>query len=428
MVSFLSILVIMLVMIFIGIPVSTSIGLSGLAAIDIFDLRLPLTTISSLFYNGTNSYALMAIPFFIMAGEIMNEAGITKRVLNIAEALVGHLKGGLTYVNCLAAMMMASISGSGTASCAALGKSLIPEMSQRGYDRDYAASLTCCANIVGPIIPPSTMFVLYSFYTGASIMGMFLGGVIPGIMIGVSLMITGSIICKKKGFKQEPEKFSWKRFADAMKKGIVSLMLPVLLFVSIIVGWTTPTEAGAVVSLMALILGIITREINSFKQIIQIAKNTAKATCIVFTLIAISEVLSNVLIRVHFTDLVSDFLGSVTNTTSAMMIVVCIIIFILGTVLDTTPMITMFAITFTTAVVENGGDMIHFGVVFVLICMLGAITPPAGGLLFVATAVSETTQEKMFPYLLPMMLVIFAVTILIVLLPETVTFLPSLLS
>ena len=203
----LAIFVILLVLIIIGVPVAGCIGLASIATIYIFKLGVPLTMVAAKTFSGVDSFSLMAIPFFVLAGELMNKAGITKRILDIAEALVGSLKGGLTYVNVLAAMMMASISGSGTACAAMLGKTLIPDMEERGYSKEYAVALTSCANVVGPIIPPSTLFILYGYYTNTSVANLFMGGVIPGIVIGIGLMIMGRFVCKAKGYRQEVEPF-----------------------------------------------------------------------------------------------------------------------------------------------------------------------------------------------------------------------------
>ena len=423
----LSIFVILLALILIGVPVAAAIGLASVAAIFIFGLGLPLTTIAARVFAGVDSFTLMAIPFFIFAGEMMNQAGITRRVLDIADALVGSLKGGLTYVNCLAAMMMASISGSGTACAAALGVSLIPDMEKRGYSKEYAVALTSCANVVGPIIPPSTLFILFAYYTGASVIRLFAGGVLPGIIIGVSLMAVGTVICRKKGYRQEAQPFSIKKVLLALKTGWIAILVPLFLFLSIVLGWSTATEAGAVVCAVSLILGVIFRGITSFKDVIEVTKRSAASTCTIFTLLALSGIFSNVLVRAHFTEIVSNILTSITTNPTGIMVAIVIFIFVLGMFVDVTPMITMFASTFALVAVQAGAEITHFGVVFVIICMIGAVTPPVGGILFVTTAIGKIPMTKIVPMLIPMLIVLFVVALVIIFFPPLVNFIPDLI-
>lgn len=423
----LTVFVILFGMILLGVPVAMCIGIAGIAGIYIFDINMTFSTIASKFFSGVNSYTLLAIPFFIFAGEIMNKAGITKRVLDLADALVGSLKGGLTYVSVVAAMFMATISGSGSACAAALGSSLIPEMEQRGYSREYAVSLTTCANVVGPIIPPSSVFILYAFYTGESVIKLFVGGVLPGVCIGVALMVVGRIICKLKGFRDKPEKFSWKKVWNAIRSGWIAVFVPTFLFISIVAGWCTATEAGALVCLLSLIVGVIYRSIRSFKDIVEIAISSAKSTCIIYALLAFSGIFSTILVRAHFTELITEFIHSVTTTSAGTMLFIVIFMFFLGMFVDVTPMVTMFAATFSSVAIASGIDPIHFGVLFVVIVMVGALTPPVGSILFVATTIGKTSITKVTPMLLPLLFTVVAISILLIFVPQICTFLPNLL-
>ena len=422
-----SIFIILLALIMLGVPVAAAIGLSSVAAITIFGLNLPLTTIAARCFSGVDSFTLMAIPFFVFAGELMNKAGITKRVLDIADALVGSLKGGLTYVNCLAAMMMASISGSGTACAAALGVSLIPDMEKRGYSKEYAVALTSCANVVGPIIPPSTLFILFAYYTGASVIRLFVGGVFPGICIGLGLMTVGSAICRRKGYRQEAQPFSFRKLGSALKTGWVAVLVPAFLFLSIVCGWSTATEAGAIVCAISLILGIAFRAITSWKDLVDVTKSAAASTCTIFTLLALSGIFSSVLVRAHFTDIISGILTGISSTNVGLLVAIVVFIFVLGMFVDVTPMITMFAAPFAACAVGAGIDLTHFGVIFVLICMIGAVTPPVGGILFVTTTIGRIPMTRIIKMLIPMLIWLFALTILVILAPPMVTFFPNLL-
>lgn len=413
--------------ILLGVPVALCIGIAGISGVYIFDINMSLSTIASKFFSGINSYTLLAIPFFIFAGEIMNKAGITKRVLNLADAFVGSLKGGLTYVSVVAAMFMATISGSGSACAAALGTSLIPEMEQRGYSKEYAVALTTCANVVGPIIPPSSVFILYAFYTGESVIKLFVGGVIPGICIGIALMIVGRMICKVKGYRDVPEKFSWKKVLKALGDGWIAIFVPAFLFVSIVAGWCTATEAGALVCVMSLIVGVIYGSIRSVKDVVKIAISSAKSTCIIYALLAFSGVFSTILVRAHFTEIVTGIIQAISSSTSITMLIIIFFMFLLGMFVDVTPMVTMFAVTFSAVAVSAGVDPIHFGVLFVVIVMVGALTPPVGSILFVATTIGNISMTKVIPILLPMLLTVVAITILLIFVPELCTFLPNLM-
>lgn len=423
-----SIFVILLVLIFLGIPVAFAIGLTGILGVWIFGLGIDMATMTSKIFWAINSYPLMAIPFFVFAGEIMNKSGITKRVLDVADAFLGHLKGGMTYVNCLAAMMMAAISGSGTACAASLGVTLIPDMEKRGYSKEYAIALTSCANVVGPIIPPSTLMILYAFYTDNSIVKLFMGGVVPGILIGISLMIVGRFICVRKGFRQATTKFSWRKVGRAIATGWTAVLIPLFLFLSIILGWATATEAGALVCLISLIVGVCYRSIRSVKDLFEVALNAARSTGIIYALLAFSGIFSAVLVRARFTQSVAGIIDSITTNPHLTVLIIILFIFVMGMFIDVTPMVTMFSLTFATVAANVGLDPIHFGVLFVIICMIGAVTPPVGGILFVTCTIGNTSMSKITPQLLPFLATLLAVTILTIFVPELVTWLPSLVA
>ncbi len=423
-----SIFVILLALILLGIPVAMAIGLTGIFGVTLFGLGMDMATMTSKMFWGVNSYPLLAIPFFVFLGELMNKAGITRRVLDIADAIVGSFKGGLTYVNVLAAMIMASISGSGTACAAALGVSLIPDMEKRGYSKEYAIALTSCANVVGPIIPPSTLFILYAFYTENSIIKLFMGGVIPGIIIGLALMIVGRFVCKAKGFRQDKARFSLRKLGRACADGWMAVLIPGFLFISIIRGWATATEAGAIVCVAALIVGIIYRGITSFKDLIEVTMNAVRSSAIIYTLLIFSGIFSGVLVRARFTSNVANIISSITSSPAGTIFVIIIFIFILGMFVDVTPMVTMFALTFATVAEGVGFDPIHFGVLFIIICMIGAVTPPVGGILFVTCTIGKTSMSKITPMLLPFLVTLLIVTIAMIFFPPLVTWLPSLIT
>lgn len=418
------IFVILLIFIFMGVPVSFSIGLTSLVSIYMFDLGVPLTIIPSHIFSGINSFSLMAIPFFIFGGEIMNKAGITRRIIDLADSIVGWMKGGLSQVNIVASMLMAGISGSGTADVAALAPILIPSMEEQGYSKEYAIAITSCSDVVGPIIPPSTLFILFAYYTNTSVASLFLGGVIPGILMGLALMVVGHFICKKHGFRQENEKFTLKKLVWGIRRGWIALLIPVFLLVSLVKGWATPSEAGVLMIALAIIFGLFFKTIRSFKDIKDCVINAAFSTSTIFALIAISGIFSNVLIRINFQNIIVDIIGTVAQTPNSALLLIILFIFILGMVIDVTPMIIMFSAALTNVAHMYGISSIFFGVIFVSICMVGAVTPPVGGILFITTAIGKSSMFEVIPMLIPFLIAIIAVIILVILIPSLATALP----
>lgn len=423
----LGIFVILLGLIFLGVPVAFSIGLASLATIYIFDLGIPLTLLPAKTFSGMDSFSLMAIPFFILAGEIMNQAGVTRRIIDLADACVGFLKGGLSYVNVLSAMLMAGVSGSGTADAAALGVVMIPNMEEKGYSKEYAVALTSCANTVGPIIPPSTLFILYGYYTNTSVAKLFLGGLLPGVLMGIALMVVAQLICRKNGYRQETSRFSLTQLRIAFVRGWAPLLAPVFILASIILGWATPSEAGVLVCVMALIMGLVFREIRNFRDIAKIVVAAAKSSCTIFSLLAFSGIFANILVRAHFQETIIDALRYFSDSATLTMVAISLFIFILGMFVDVTPMIIMFSAAFASVAVASGIDVVHFGVVFVLICMIGAVTPPVGGLLFVTTAIGKISMQRVIPMLIPFVAVLGIVDLILIFFPPLATLLPNLL-
>jgi len=418
---------ILIALILVGVPIAVSIGLASLAIILIFDLGVPLTLLPAQTFSGIDSFPLMAIAFFIFAGEIMSKVGITQRILDLADALVGFLKGGLTYVNALAAIMMATISGSGAANAAALGVTLIPDMAKRGYSKEYAICLTSCANVTGAIIPPSTVLILFAYYTHLSVARLFMGGVVPGLIIGIAAMVVGQIICKRKGFRQEKQPFSSSKLWTAFKKSWIALLIPAFIFCAIVFGWSTASEAGAVASVISLVYGIANRSIRSVGNIVEVARRAAHSTCTIFAMLAISGIFANVLVRAHFQRLIVGIMSAITDSAIGTMFIVALFIFIIGLFVDVTPMIIMFAAPFTAVALNAGVDHVHFGLVFVMICMVSAVTPPVGGFLFITTSIAKVPITQIIPQLIPFVATLLIVISIVILFPPLVTALPNLL-
>ncbi|HWQ79021.1 MAG TPA: TRAP transporter large permease [Anaerovoracaceae bacterium] len=419
--------VVMIGLIFLGVPISFSIGLSGLAIMTFFNMGVPFTLITAKTFAGMNSYTLMAIPFFILGGELMDRAGITKMIVDLADSCVGFLKAGLSYVTVLSATLISGLSGSGTADAAAIGSVLIPSMSRKGYTTEYAVALVTASCTLGPIIPPSTLFILYAYYTNVSIVSLFLAGILPGIVIAVILMITAKIVCARKGFAQETSKFSIRYVGRAFANGWVALVAPLAIIAALRFGWATPTEGGVLISIMAILVGLFYRTITSFRQIVDSIVAAAKGTCTVLALVGFSGIFADIMVRCHFQENVSKAVTNFAHTPLTVLVTLCVFLFILGIFVDTTPMLIMFSAAFAGVAASYGIDLVHFGVIFVLICMLGAVTPPVGGTLFIAAAIGKVSIMKCTPMLIPFIIALFIANIVLVLFPAISTWLPNLI-
>ena len=427
MITIVEIFLILLVLLFLGVPVAFSIGLSSLAAIFLFDIRVPLSSLPANMFSGLNSYTLMAVPFFVMAGEVMNKAGVTSRMIAFADAWVGHLRGGLSHVNVLCAMIMAGVSGSGTADAAALGTALIPAMEEKGYARDYSVALTAASNTVGPIIPPSNLFILYGYYTSTSVSALFMGGLLPGVIIGIAIATLSYFICRKYGDGQDTRPFNVKH---ALKETLVNgpaVLVPVFLVVAILTGFCTATEAGVFVMVLSLILGICYRSIRSFKDFYEVVERSVLGTAGIFAMLATSGIFANILARAKFQSIMVNSLQGLISTPRLLLLAIFAFIMILGCFVDVAPMVIMFSATFCAVASQAGISPLTFGVIFVISGMLGSITPPVGCLLFITTQVSGLPMTKTIRRIWPFMILYTLCVMLLILFPQICTFIPNLI-
>ncbi|WP_308588661.1 TRAP transporter large permease [uncultured Oscillibacter sp.] len=427
MITIFQIFAVLLILLFLGVPVAFSIGISSLAAIYFFGINVPLSMLPANMFSGLNSFTLMAVPFFVMAGEVMNKAGVTSRMIAFADAWVGHLRGGLSHVNVLCAMIMAGVSGSGTADAAALGTALIPAMEEKGYDRDYAVALTAAANTVGPIIPPSTLFILYGFYTGTSVSALFMGGLLPGIIIGLSVATLSYFICRKHGYGQDTRPFNIK---NSLKQTVVNgpaVLVPAFLVIAITTGLCTATEAGVFIVFFSIILGICYGTLRSFSDFYDVIVRSVMSTASIFAMLATSGIFSNILARAKFQTIIVEVLHGLIDTPRLLLLAVFAFILVLGCFVDVAPMIIMFSAAFCAVAVQAGISPLTFGVIFVISGMLGSITPPVGCLLFITTQVSGLPMTRTVKRIWPFMILYTASVMLLIVFPGICTFVPSLI-
>ncbi|PIE36260.1 L-dehydroascorbate transporter large permease subunit [candidate division KSB3 bacterium] len=412
-----------------GIPVVFSLGLSNLAlmiAMDIPFMVLPQKVIS-----GMNSFPLLAIPFFMFVGEIMNHGGIAKRLVNLADALVGHITGGLGHVNILASMFFGGISGSAIADTAAIGGLLVPPMIKQKFPADYSAAVTAASSVIGIIIPPSIPFILYGIITNTSIARMFLGGIVPGILVGITLMVTTYFTTKKHGYgKLESgvmqQRFSFIRVWETFKAAWLALSIPVIVVGGILGGIFTATEAGVVAALVALILGLFVYRQITTKDIPGILFNTAKTTAVVLFLCGMAMATAWLLTRARVPFALANLLTSFTSSPIIILLIANVLLFLVGFVMDLTPAMLILAPILLPVMKNIGVDPVYFGVIMSINLGIGLITPPVGTVLYVACGVADIKLEELVKAIIPFLFTLLTVLALLLAFPQLVMFIPNL--
>jgi tripartite ATP-independent transporter DctM subunit len=402
----------------IGMPIAFALIICGVALmtyLDIFDSQI----IAQNVINGVDSFPLMAVPFFILAGEIMNTGGLARRILNFAIALVGHLRGGLGYVAILTSCILASLSGSAVADAAALGALLVPMMVAAGHNRASAAGLVAAGGIIAPVIPPSIGFVIFGVAAGVSISKLFLAGVVPGLMLGGSLCFAWWWVARNENSVSPPRQ-SLAQIFRALIDGFWALMLPMIIIVGLRFGIFTPTEAAVVVAVYSFIVATFVYRELTFPQLVKILISSAQITAVVMFLVA-AALVSSWLITVaeisgQIVELARPFMGNQT----LLMIVLMIIVVIVGTALDMTPTILILTPVLMPIVREAGIDPVYFGVLFIINNAIGLITPPIGVVLNVVCGVAKVSMDEIMRGVWPFMIAQLVVLALLTLFPSLV--------
>lgn len=413
-------------LLFLGVPISFSIGIAAISTMLLSIKTGPaLTTIAQRMATGLDSFALLAIPFFILSGMLMNRGGIARRLINFAKVLVGMFPGGLAFVNIMANMLFGSISGSAVASSAAIGGFMMPMMKKEGYDLNYSAAVNITASTTGLIIPPSNILIVYSLASGGvSIGALFVAGYLPGIVIGISLMIVAGIIAYKKNYPIA-QKIKFKdgilRFLDSLP----SLFLIVLVIGGIVAGYFTATEASAIAVLYTFILSVLIYREVKWKEIPKILLDTSSTTAIVMLLIGTSMGMSWIISYENIPQNVSASLIAISNSPIIILLIINFILLIVGTFMDMTPAVLIFTPIFLPVVMKLGIDPIHFGIIMVLNLSIGLCTPPVGSVLFIGCGIAGTSIARVLKPLLPLFLAMLAALLLITFIPEISMFLPK---
>ncbi|WP_289037566.1 TRAP transporter large permease [uncultured Zobellia sp.] len=427
--EYLPILVLVLsfvVLLAIGTPVAWSIAISSVLTMLVSIPVLPaFTTVSQRIGTGLDSFALLAIPLFILSGELMNKGGIAHRLIAFAKTLVGALPGGLALINIVSAMLMGAIAGSSMAAASAMGSILGPEMEREGYSREFGAAVNITAATTGLVIPPSNVLIVYSLASGgASIAALFLAGYIPGILTGLFLMIVASFWAKKKGYKVG-KRSSFKEIFRTLVDALPSLFMLVVVIGGIVIGVFTATEASAIAVLYSLLLGFFYKEI-SFDTLPKILLDSASTTAIVMLLIGASMSMSWALSYENIPQEISSGLLGISDNKIVILLIINLLLLFVGIFMDMTPAVLIFTPIFLPVVTKLGLDPVHFGIIMVLNLCIGLCTPPVGSVLFVGVGIANTTIEKVIKPLFPLFIAMIIALFLVTYIPQLSLWLPSL--
>ncbi|MBD7943091.1 MULTISPECIES: TRAP transporter large permease [Psychrobacillus] len=411
----------------IGVPIAISLGVSALVAI-YFGSNLPLGIIAQKAFTSLDSFPLLAIPFFMLAGVLMSKGGVSKRLLDMAAALVGWIVGGLSLVTIVASMFFAAISGSGPATVAAIGGFMIPEMKKKKYDGGFAAAVSASAGSIGVIIPPSIPFVLYGVIGSVSVGSMFLAGILPGIIIGIGLMITAYFIAKKRGYKSEDNaSFSFKDVLKATYDAKWALLIPIIILGGIYGGFFSPTEAAVVAVVYALIIGLFVYKELTWKSVFECFREAVVINATTMIIIGLSVSFAYFMTLEQVPNDISSFLTELSTNPIVILIAINIILLIVGMFIDTISALVILTPILLPIVIAVGVDPIHFGVILVTNLAIGFITPPLGVNLFVASSVGNVKFEKIVMAVIPFLFSMIVCLILITFLPSLSLWLPSIL-
>lgn len=414
------------VLVFAGVPISFAIGLSSLAAgLMMLPLETILTVIAQRMASGLDSFSLLAVPFFILAGVLMNSGGIAHRLINFSQVLVGRMPGSLGHVNVMANMMFGSISGSAVAAAAAVGGTMAPMQKQAGYPPAYSAAINVTSCISGLLIPPSNVLIIYALSAGGvSVATLFMAGYIPGILMGLSVMLVGWIIARRRGYPVAPRP-SWRQALKAFWDALPSLLLVVIVMGGILGGIFTATEASAIAVVYTLLLSVVIyREIKP-RDLPRIMLESIVTTSIVLLLISVSMGLSWVMTNADIPYLISELLMTISENPLIILLLINLILLVVGIFMDMTPAVLIFTPIFLPVATELGMDPVHFGIMMVFNLCIGLCTPPVGSALFVGCSVAGVKLQHLVGPMLPFFAALLVTLLAIIYIPSLSLFLPG---
>ena len=419
-------LVSFLVLLFLGMPLAYSMLVSSVLFILTSEASLPMEVMPQQIFSGLNHFTWLAIPLFLLAGELMNVGGITLRIVNFVQAFIGHFRGGLAYVSVITNMLMAGISGSALADAAGTGSVLIPSMKRAGYPTRFATAVISGASTVGPIIPPSIPFILYATLAGVSVGQMFLAGAVPGLFMGLFFLVVVAYLARRDDFPTE-ERRNLRERGRSFLDAVLALGMPVIILGGILSGAFTATEAAGIAVVYAFVVAaFIYRELE-LSSIPRVLTATAKNSAVIMFAIGAAGLLAWLLSYSRVAVSLADAIGRLTQSPAVVLLLVALLLLGLGCIMEATPLIIILTPVLLPVVTALGVDPIHFGVVMIVTLMVGLITPPVGMVLFITAGIGRTSVMDVAKGSVPFISAIAAVVLLIIFFPQLVLWLPQLL-
>ena len=410
----LGIFIAMVAMICLNVPIGIALAVSAILGLLVLEGPGSLVSVALDMYGGSTKFSLIAIPMFVLAGAIMNAGGITDRLINFVAALIGFVRGGLAHVNVLSSMLFAGLSGSAVADVSALGSMLIPAMEKQGYTRSFAAAITAASSVIGPIIPPSGIMIIYAYVMGESVAALFLAGIVPGILVGVGLMIMVKFMADKYDFPVATEKYSWGERGQASLKAFFPLLTPVIILGGILAGVFTPTEAAAVAVAYALVIGLFVMRTLKLSDLPDVMGRAGITSAVVLLLVGAAMAFKTVVSLSHAPEAMAEFVLGLTRDPLILLFLINLLLFVVGMFLDAGPAIIILGPILGPIFVSLGVDPIHFAIIMSVNLTVGLATPPMGLVLFVASSVSgervEAISKAILPFLAVEVVVIFLIT------------------
>lgn len=410
-----------------GLPLFFCLLLTALVGFLFVDVNLFINILPQRFFGGMDIFSLMAIPLFILAGNLMNTSGMTPRLIRLANAMVGHLRGGLGHVNVVAGVFFAGVNGSAAADASALSSLLVPAMEKEGYSRKFAAGLTAGSSLIGPIIPPSIFMILYSSLTNTSVGELFLAGVMPGLLLALGFMAINAIYAHKAGLKTRHAKPAWSEMFAALSGAATALVAPVLIVAGIVLGVVTPTESGAIIVLYVAVIGLLRGQL-SLQGFWASLRETVRLTGSIYAIIAAASVVNWLLNYTQVASAFAELLGPLSDSPTLILLVISAIIFICGMVMEEVSVLMLLTPIIVPVALTAGVDPVHLGLIFTLNITIAMITPPMGACLFIVATISKLDIIEMFKGIWPFVLMALGVLYMLIIFPSLTLWLPRLLS
>ncbi|CAG36241.1 TRAP transporter large permease [Desulfotalea psychrophila] len=423
--TIISIFVSLAIFLLASVPIGIAIGMSVIVGMTFGDM-LPYEFLIQKMVTSLDVFPLMAVPFFIMAGEVMQKGSMAQRLLNVSRALVGHLTGGMAHISILTSMFYGSLSGSAPATVAAVGGIMIPAMEKENYSKSFATAVNTAAGCLGVIIPPSVPLIIYGTTAGVSVGDLFIAGVIPGLFIGLALMLCSYVLAKKYGFTGSAQQATIGEILTAVLASLPALMVPIIVLGGIYGGFTTPTEAGVIAVVYALVVeGLFLRTL-SVSKVVEVFKSTALTTASIFLVVATATALGQILLFYNLPNQLVEILSNISDNRYVLIAIILLFLIVMGTFMDALANILILTPLLLPIVKMLGFDPIHFGIIMIVTSSMGFLTPPVGVNLFVGCSISKLSIERLSVAVMPFLFTMVIALLILTFVPQITLWLPSL--